>query len=73
MLAEQHNPAAPTTEEPFRYSRSETVRHLHDRLNPDCTDQSARQAARAAGIPHTTLRYWDQRLRRTDAPRVQRL
>ena len=30
--------------------------------------QSARHAARTAGVPHTTLRYWEQRQQHTDAP-----
>jgi hypothetical protein len=68
MLPDQHTPATPTPEAPFRYARSETARHLHDRLNPDRPGQSARHAARTAGIPHTTLRYWEQRQRHTDAP-----
>jgi len=68
MLANQHTPAPATTEEPFRYSRAETVRLLHDRLHPDHSDQSTRHAAHAAGVPHTTLRYWQQRQQRTDAP-----
>ena len=68
MPSDQHSPAAPATQEPFRYSRSETARHLHDRLNPDRSGQSARHAARTAGVPHTTLRYWEQREQRTDAP-----
>jgi hypothetical protein len=68
MRANQHNPASAATEEPFRYSRAETVRILHDCLNPDRSDQSTRHAAHAAGVPHTTLRYWQQRQQGTDAP-----
>jgi hypothetical protein len=68
MLPEHHTPTAPATEEPFRYTRSETTRHLHDRLHPDRSGQSTRHAARNAGIPHTTLRYWEQRCQHTDAP-----
>jgi Family of unknown function (DUF6399) len=68
MLPDQHTPATPTTEAPFRYTRSETARYLHDRLNPDRPGQSARHVARTAGIPHTTLRYWEQRQQHTDAP-----
>jgi hypothetical protein len=68
MLPDQHTPATPPTEAPFRYTRSETARYLHERLNPDRPGQSARHAARTAGIPHTTLRYWEQRQRHTDAP-----
>src|SRR5258705_6921435 len=68
MPTDQHNPASPTTQEPFRYSRAETARHLHDRLNPDRSGPSTRHAARTAGIPHTTLRYWEQRQQHTEAP-----
>jgi hypothetical protein len=68
MPTDQHSPAAPATEESFRYPRSETVRHLHDRLNPDRSGQSTRHAARTAGVPHTTLRYWEQRQQHTKAP-----
>ena len=68
MPTDQHSPAAPTTQEPFRYTRSETARHLHDRLNPDRSGQSTRHAARTTGIPPTTLRYWEQRQQHTDAP-----
>ena len=68
MPADQHTPAPPTTEAPFRYPRSETVRILHDRLDPDRSAPSGREAARTAGVPHTTLRYWQQRQRHTDAP-----
>ena len=68
MPTDPHNPASPTTEAPFRLSRSETVRHLHDRLNPDCSGQSTRHAARTAGIPPTTLRYWEPRQQHTQAP-----
>lgn len=68
MPTDQHTPAPTTTQEPFRYSRSETARHLHDRLDPDRSGQSTRHAARTTGIPHTTLRYWEQRQQHTDAP-----
>jgi hypothetical protein len=68
MTAHQHTPAPDTTEEPFRYPRAETARILYDGRNADSPDQSTRQAAHAAGIPHTTLRYWQQRQQRTDAP-----
>ena len=68
MPTSQHTPAPAPTEEPFRYARSETVRHLYDRLHTDCSAQSERHAARLAGVPHTTLRYWQQRQQRTDAP-----
>jgi Family of unknown function (DUF6399) len=60
-------PCAPATEDSFRYARSETVRHLHDRLHPDHSNRSGRDFARQAGVPHTTLRYWQQRQQRTDA------
>ena len=53
---------------PFRYDRSETVGHLHDRRQPNRSAQSGRQAARQAGIPHTTLHYWQQRQQHTAAP-----
>jgi hypothetical protein len=68
MLANQHTPAPATTEEPFRYARADTVRILHDCLNPDYSDRATRQAAHAAGVPHTTLRYWQQRQQGIDAP-----
>lgn len=61
MLTSQHTVAPTTPEEPFRYTRSETVRILQDHLDPDHSDQSRRAFARTAGIPHTTLRYWQQR------------
>src|SRR3954453_14786124 len=68
MPTDQHTPASTPTEESFRYTRSETVRILHDRLDPDRSAPSGRDAARTAGVPHTTLRYWHQRQRHTDAP-----
>jgi hypothetical protein len=68
MPADQHTPPPTTTEEPFRYTRSDTVGHLHDQRHPDRSHPSTRQAARTAGIPHTTLRYWQQRQQDTDAP-----
>lgn len=66
MLTSQHTPEPTTTEEPFRYTRSETVRILHDCL--DHSGPSRRASAQTAGIPHTTLRYWQQRQQHTDAP-----
>jgi Family of unknown function (DUF6399) len=68
MATDQHTPAPTPTEEPFRYPRSQTVRILHACLDPDRPGPSARHAARTAGVPHTTLRYWQQRQRHTDAP-----
>ena len=68
MPVNQHTPAPATAEEPFRYSRAETVRILHDSLKTDRSEPSTRQAAHAAGVPHTTLHYWQQRQQRTDAP-----
>lgn len=68
MLTSQHNPPPDSTEEPFRYSRSETVRILHDSSDAAQPLQSTRAFARAAGVPHTTLHYWQQRQQRTDAP-----
>jgi hypothetical protein len=67
MLATQHNPQPAATEEPFRYSRSQTVQILRDGLNAEPSPLSSRQAAKAAGIPHTTLHYWQQRQQRLDA------
>lgn len=61
-------PCGPATEEPFRYSRAETVRHLHDCRHPDRAPLSGRAAAEQAGVPHTTLRYWQQRQQQTNAP-----
>jgi hypothetical protein len=68
MCNSHSTPSRPATEEPFRYTRSETVGHLHERRHPDHTHQSGRDFATAAGLPHTTLRYWEQRQQRTDAP-----
>jgi Family of unknown function (DUF6399) len=68
MLANQHIPQPPATEEPFRYPRSQTVQILHDALNTEPAPASTRQAAQATGVPHTTLYYWQQRQQRTDAP-----
>src|SRR4051812_20448888 len=67
MPANQHTTQPTATEAPFRYRRAETVRHLHDPRATDRSGQSARQAAQEAGLPHTTLRYWQQRQQRTDA------
>jgi hypothetical protein len=61
-------PCDPATEEPFRYTRAETVRHLHDCRNPDRSPLSGRAAAEQAGVPHSTLRYWQQRQQQTNAP-----
>jgi Family of unknown function (DUF6399) len=68
MCNSHSTPSYPATEEPFRYARSETVRHLHERLHPDHEHQSGRDFATTAGLPHTTLRYWEQRQQHTDAP-----
>jgi hypothetical protein len=68
MPTDQHTPAPATTQEPFRYPRGETVEHLHDPHHPQGSRPSTRSAARAAGLPHTTLRYWQQRQQHTDAP-----
>jgi hypothetical protein len=68
MPTDQHTPAPSPTQEPFRHPRSETVRHLHDQRRPDRSRPSTRDAARSAGVPHTTLHYWQQRQQRTDAP-----
>jgi len=62
------NPCRPATEEPFRYTRAETVRHLHDCRHPDRAPLSGRATAAQAGVPHTTLRYWQQRQQQTNAP-----
>ncbi len=67
MRATQHNPQPAATEEPFRYPRSQTVQILHDCLDAELSPPSSRQAAQAAGIPHTTLHYWQQRQQRLDA------
>lgn len=67
MPANQHTTQPTSTEAPFRYRRAETVRHLHDQRATDRSGRSARQAAQEAGLPHTTLRYWQQRQQRTDA------
>jgi hypothetical protein len=68
MPTRQHTPTPAPTEESFRYQRCETVHILHDCLDEDTRGPSTRRAAHAAGIPHTTLRYWQQRQQRTDAP-----
>ena len=68
MPTDQHTPAPATTQEPFRYRRGETVAHLHDPRPSDRSRPSTRSAARSAGVPHTTLRYWQQRQQRADAP-----
>jgi Family of unknown function (DUF6399) len=61
-ISQTHNP-----EEPFRHDRAHTAQVLHDRHQAH-RDSSTRQAARDAGVPHTTLHYWQQRQRRCDAP-----
>jgi hypothetical protein len=61
-------PCRPATEEPFRYTRAETVRHLHETGNPDPSPLSGRAAAQQVGVPHTTLRYWQRRQQHTNAP-----
>jgi hypothetical protein len=58
----------PAAEEPFRYARSESVRHLHEHLQPDHRHQSGRAFAATAGVPHSTLRYWEQRQQGNEAP-----
>ncbi|HYT87434.1 MAG TPA: hypothetical protein VEL76_01835 [Gemmataceae bacterium] len=68
MSASHCNPPAPPAEAPFRYARAETARHLADAQDARAGPPVGRHAARAAGIPHTTLRYWRQRQRRTAAP-----
>ena len=67
MPTDQHTPAPSTPQEPFRYRRGETVAHLHDPRPLDRPRPSTRSAARSAGLPHTTLRYWQQRQQGTDA------
>ena len=68
MCNRHSNPCGPATEEPFRYTRAETVRHLHDCRHADRSPLSGRAAAEQAGVPHTTLRYWQQRQQHTNAP-----
>jgi hypothetical protein len=68
MSIDQHSPATPTLQDSFRYRRGDTVHHLQQRRDPDAARVSTRQAARDADLPHTTLRYWQQRLQHTDAP-----
>jgi uncharacterized protein DUF6399 len=68
MCISHSTPSQPATEEPFRYARAQTAQHLHDRLDPDRSHLSGRAAARAAGVPHTTLHYWQQRQQHTAAP-----
>jgi hypothetical protein len=68
MCNSHSTPSRPATEEPFRYARSEAVRHLHERRHPDHAHQSGRDFATTAALPHTTLRYWEQRQQHTDAP-----
>jgi hypothetical protein len=70
-MCNNHSTPSPLgTEEPFRHSRSETVRHLHERLHPDHAYQSGRDFAKTAGLPHTTLHYWQQRQQRLPAPQA---
>jgi hypothetical protein len=68
MLTNQHTPEIAPPEDPFRYTRSQTARLLHDCLQPNLSSSSTRQAAQAAGVPHTTLHYWQQRQKATNAP-----
>ena len=51
MLTSQHTQTPTTPEEPFRYTRSETVRILHDHLDPDHAGQSRRAFAEAGLRP----------------------
>jgi hypothetical protein len=68
MLADQLTTPPNSPEVPFRHSRSETVRILHDCHNSAPSSPSGRHSAHAAGVPHTTLRYWQQRQHQTNAP-----
>jgi hypothetical protein len=68
MLASQHNPTPTPTEEPFRYPRAQTTQILADCLQTQLSPPSTRQAAQTAGVPHTTLHYWQQRRQRINAP-----
>jgi len=68
MCNRYSTPSGSATEEPFRYSRSETVSHLRERRQPDHAHQSGRDFAQQAGLPHSTFHYWQQRLQHTDAP-----
>jgi hypothetical protein len=68
MSASHCTPPAPPAEAPFRYPRAETARRLADAQDARADSPAGRHAARAAGLPHTTLRYWRQRQRRTAAP-----
>jgi hypothetical protein len=68
MLTNQHTQTPEPTEDSFRYTRSQTVRILHDSRKTDGCPTSTRQAAHAAGVPHTTLHYWQARQQDINAP-----
>jgi hypothetical protein len=67
MSASQPTAAATAPQDPFRWSRADTARLLHEWHNQPDPD-SARAFAQQAGLPPATLHYWCQRQQLTDAP-----
>ena len=61
MLPHQTTPDTDPRPDPFRWSRTEATRAIHDFHNPDQPSPSQRQFARDAGLPRSTLGDWLRR------------
>ncbi len=61
MTPPQTNPDTVPTPDPFRWSRADTARALHDCDHPDDPQRSQRASAHQAGVPRSTLRHWVRR------------
>jgi hypothetical protein len=61
MLPHQLTPDTDPRPDPFRWSRTEATRAIHDFHNPDQPSPSQRQFARDAGLPRSTLGDWLRR------------
>ena len=68
MTPAQSNPASPPTPEPFRWTRPDASKAVHDFTHPDRDPTSQRQFAQQAGVPRSTLQHW---LRQTQHPDVE--
>src|SRR5437870_1969809 len=61
MLAPQHTTPERACPEPFRWTRSQTAGHLDDFRDPLQAAPSQRAFAQQAGLPRSTLHYWQAR------------
>jgi hypothetical protein len=70
MLAPQDTTSQRSCPEPFRWTRSQTAQHLEDFRDPHEATPSQRAFAQQAGLPRSTLQYWQARHERVAAEPV---